>query len=60
MCNFKAKDMLELRRYIANAPLGHEAIAKVVKMIDDARFAHQEATDCNCWQEAIAELERAA
>lgn len=58
MCNFKAKDLLELRRYIVHAPIGSEAIAQIVKIIDDVRLAHQEATGCMCWQDAIAELDK--
>jgi hypothetical protein len=57
MCNFKAQELLELRRYIVHAPIGSEAIALIVKTIDDVRFAHQD-TGCNCWQDAISESDK--
>lgn len=61
MCKFKAKEMLQLRREIVTSTcLGDGAKSLIVKIIDDARRAHEEATGCQCWYEALREMKAAA
>lgn len=53
MCNFKAKELLELRRMVAkNQTLTMAELGHVLRMIDDARWRHAEVSGCNCWEEA--------
>lgn len=58
-CQFKAVELLELRRAVAKdptLPLLHIAI--IIKLIDDARHTHQDLSGCKCWEEAITRVDR--
>lgn len=54
MCNFKAAELLNLRRDIAkNTSLNYSDVCHVIRLIDDARWRHAETTGCRCWEEAV-------
>ncbi len=55
MCNFKAPELLKVRRSIAsNQTLTFTEIGHILRIIDDVRWRHAETTGCNCWNEAVA------
>lgn len=55
MCNFPAARLLAVRREISEAK-GLEIIEVVgiINAIDEARWNHEEKTNCQCWYEALA------
>lgn len=56
MCEFKAKELLQERRSVAESKTipFYEAVHRI-RDIDEMRFKHELETGCVCWQDAIAE-----
>lgn len=62
-CNFPAKELLRMRRQlVAQADCSTDdafvrQVAEFVKGTDDLRLVHLEMTECNCWAQALREMD---